>query len=290
MRPWTAGKRKYPNGQKPIRRSIKEKWGDFWMNYFIEGLQGSGKSTLVGKMSDKHPEYKVFREGDYSPTELAWCAYVSKDKYESILKKYSDIQDEITAKSHEEDGHMIICYTQIITDIPGFHKDLEQYEIYNNRVSKEAFKNIILTRLAGWNSDGNIFECSLFQNIVEDMILFQEASDEEVIKFYREIKIVLDGKDYHIAYLLSEDIRSNIDAIRKERSDDQGREMWFPLMLRYYNDSPYAKKNGLFGAENMLKHFHHRQGLELKICEEVFHGKYTILKSKGYKEAEIPCF
>ena len=122
------------------------------------------------------------------------------------------------------------------------------------------------------------------------MILFQEASDEEVIEFYREIKKVLDGKDYHIAYLLSEDIRSNIDVIRKERSDDQGREMWFPLMFRYYNDSPYAKKNGLSGAEDMLKHFHHRQELELKICEEVFHGKYTILKSKGYKEADTPCF
>lgn len=120
--------------------------------------------------------------------------------------------------------------------------------------------------------------------------MFQEASEEEVIKFYRKIKKVLDGKDYHIAYLLSEDIGSNIDAIRKERSDDQGREMWFPLMLRYFNDSLYAKKNGLSGAEDMLKHFHHRQELELKICEEVFHGKYTILKSKGYKEAEIPCF
>ena len=158
------------------------------MNYNIEGLQGSGKSTLVKRMSDKHPEYKVFREGDYSPIELAWCAYVSKDTYSSILKKYSDIQNEITIKSYEEDGHMIICYTQIITDIPGFHKDLEQYEIYNNRVSEESFKKIILTRLANWNTDGNIFECSLFQNIVEDMILFQNASDAEIIAFYKEIK------------------------------------------------------------------------------------------------------
>lgn len=78
------------------------------MNYFIEGLQGSGKSTLVKRMSDKHPEYKVFREGDYSPTELAWCAYVSKDTYLSILKKYSDIQNEIIIKSYEEDEHIIM--------------------------------------------------------------------------------------------------------------------------------------------------------------------------------------
>ena len=64
------------------------------MNYFIEGLQGSGKSTFVKRMSDKHPEYKVFREGDYSPTELAWCAYVSKDTYLSILKKFRPVRLE----------------------------------------------------------------------------------------------------------------------------------------------------------------------------------------------------
>ena len=113
------------------------------MNYFVEGLQGSGKSTLVKKLSEKHPECKAFREGDYSPVELAWCAYVSRDQYSSILEKYSEIRNEIAAKSFEEGEHVIICYTQILTDTHGFHKDLEQYEIYNGRVSREDFKKII---------------------------------------------------------------------------------------------------------------------------------------------------
>ena len=257
------------------------------MNFFVEGLQGSGKSTLVKKLSDKHSDHRVFREGDYSPTELAWCAYVSEDTYADILERYPEIHDEIASKSHEEDGHTVICYTQIITDIPGFHKDLEQYEIYNGRVSREDFKNTILTRFAKWNTDGNIFECSVFQNIVEDMILFQNASDEEIIAFYKEIRKVLDGRDYRIVYLMSEDIRSNIDVIRKERSDDKGNELWFPMMLGYFNDSPYARQHGLSGEETMLSHFSHRQGLELKICEEVFPGRYTVLKSKGYKDEEL---
>ena len=252
------------------------------MNYFVEGLQGSGKSTLVKKLSDKHPDLKAFREGDYSPVELAWCAYTSVEKYNEILEKYPTIKNEIISKSHEEDEHVIICYTQIITDIPGFHKDLEQYEIYNNRISRENFRNTILTRFSKWNTEGNIFECSLFQNIVEDMILFQCASDEDIISFYREIKKVLGERDYSIIYLMSEDIRSNIDVIRKERSDDQGNELWFPLMLNYFNDSPYAKAKGLSGEEAMLKHFSHRQELEMTICKEVFPDRYTILRSKSY--------
>ena len=51
------------------------------MNYFIEGLQGSGKSTLVRRLAEKKAGYAVVREGDYSPVELAWCAYVDEDKY-----------------------------------------------------------------------------------------------------------------------------------------------------------------------------------------------------------------
>ena len=32
------------------------------MNYFVEGLQGSGKSTLVKKISDIHPNYLAVQE------------------------------------------------------------------------------------------------------------------------------------------------------------------------------------------------------------------------------------
>ena len=267
------------------------------MNYFVEGLQGSGKSTLVGRLSEKYADYKVYREGDYNPTELAWCSYVSKEKYDEILEKYSGIKSMIQEKSFEENGKMVICYTQILTDVPGFHKDLEQYEIYNNRRTKEEFRRIILDRYGRWaasDADDSIFECSLFQNIIEDMTLFQVASDDEILSFYEEIRKSLErtsqsesgdaSKDFKIMYLMSEDIKSNIDIIRKERSDDQGNEMWFPLMLGYFNDSPYAKKYGVSGEEEMLKHFAHRQELEMRICREIFPGKYEILKSKKYDE------
>ncbi|WP_026499595.1 hypothetical protein [Butyrivibrio sp. WCD2001] len=252
------------------------------MNYFVEGLQGSGKSTLVRRLSEKYPDYSAVCEGDYSPVELAWCAYVDKETYIAILEKYNDIRSEIEEKSFAEDDHMIICYTKILTDIPGFHKDLEKYEIYNGRVDFESFKEIVLRRLQNWDSDKNILECSIFQNIVEDMILFRKKSDQEIIDFYREVKEALAGKEYQIMYLQTDDIASNIDVIRKERSDDKGNEMWFPLMTWYFDNSPYAKENGLSGTEALLDHFRHRQELEIRICKEVFDGHYTILKSKDY--------
>ena len=34
------------------------------MNFFVEGLQGSGKSTMVRKLSEFNPDYTAVREGN----------------------------------------------------------------------------------------------------------------------------------------------------------------------------------------------------------------------------------
>ena len=257
------------------------------MNYFIEGLQGSGKSTLVRKLSELHSDYTAVREGEYSPVELSWCAYMDETAYHVILEKYPDLRQSIEEKTFSEGDRKIVCYTKIKTANRGFHKDLEQYEIYNNRVSYDDFKSIVLSRYRAWNQDNMIFECSLFQNIVEDMILFRCASDDEIMEFYQDIRNMLHGKNYHVIYLKTDDIRGNLEVIRKERSDDKGNELWFPLMMGFFNNSPYAKKNGLMGEASLVNHFRHRQNLELRICEEVFANNYTVVLSKAYTDTNL---
>lgn len=259
------------------------------MNYFVEGLQGSGKSTLAKKVSEKHTECKHLEEGDYSPIELSWCAYLSKEEYERVLNDYPEMNSEIKEKSHEEGDKIVICYTKIRTDKVDFYKDLERFEIYNDRVSFEVFRDIVLSRYKNWKDDNYIFECSLFQNIVEDMILFRDKSDEEIIAFYKEIKEALGEKDIKILYIKTEpdDIKKNLEAARKERVDDKGNEVWYGMLCGFFNNCLYAKKNGLKDGEGLIKHWNHRQELELRICEEVFPGQYMILPSKAYGNIEI---
>ena len=72
------------------------------MNFFIEGLQGSGKSTMVRKLSEFNPDYTAVWEGEYSPVELSWCAYVNNDQYEEILKKHPELRSEIEGKTFSE--------------------------------------------------------------------------------------------------------------------------------------------------------------------------------------------
>ena len=117
-------------------------------SYFIEGLQGAGKSTYVSMLEKKLSEqgYTAYREGDYSLVELAWCTYMTEKQYEEVLEKYAEIAEEIKAHTYTEDSHRVVCYTRIITDVLGFHKDMEQYEIYNGNISRTDYENIILKR------------------------------------------------------------------------------------------------------------------------------------------------
>ncbi|MDE7324560.1 MAG: deoxynucleoside kinase [Lachnospiraceae bacterium] len=252
------------------------------INYFIEGLQGAGKSTLVQKLSDKLKNYQVFREGDYSPVELAWCAYVTEEQYEKVLTRYPMIDAQIREKTVTEGSHKIICYTQILTDIPNFHKDLESFEVYNGNLDKASFESVIFERFGKWNGEGQIFECSIFQNIIENQILYLMMTDEEILDFYKRLKGILVGKSYRIIYLDVEDIAGTIDIIREERSDENGNEMWFPLMMQYLQTSPYGKEHQLTGLKGLTAHLGRRRTLEHRILNEIFEEESTVLKSKSF--------
>ena len=257
------------------------------MNLFIEGLQGSGKSTLVQMLADANPHYKVLREGDYSPVELAWCTYMSRKAYESALKKYAPLRSEIEEKSVPEGDHMIMPYTQIRTDLPGFYQDMAQYEVYNGRIRFEELRRIVLGRFRAWNGQNQIFECSLLQNLVEEMILYCVMTDDEILAFYRSVYDVLRGKDCRILYLKTEDIPRSIGHIRKERTDAQGNEIWFHMLLEYFHASPYAKANSVSGPDALLLHFQHRQSLELRICREIFGENALVLPSKRFDRSGL---
>lgn len=251
------------------------------MNYFIEGIQGAGKSTLLQKLSEKLPAAGVYREGDYSPVDLAWCAYVTEEQYDGILEKYAPIADEIKKNTVPEGAHKVISYTRVLTDIPGFHKDLEQYEIYNGNRGRAAFEQIVLQRFQNWEGENQIFECAFFQNIVENEMLFFCLSDEEIMDFYRRVREVLSAKQFTVLYLEVADIAEGIGIIRRERSDEAGNELWFPLMVRYLEESPYGKQTGLAGMEGLVAHLARRQALELRILRELFPQESRVMKAKG---------
>lgn len=260
-------------------------------NIFIEGIQGSGKSTLVQRLVQELPELKVCHEGDYSPVELAWCTWMNEEVYQQILNRYELLREEIIKNTVIEGEHYIVTYTRILTDVPGFHKDLENYEIYNGRKSVDELQEIVLSRYEKFKNDNTesnyLFECSFFQNIVEDLILFHCLSDDEIVEFYHELYEKVDKESFRMIYIYSDDIAENIRTIREERCDGAGNEMWFPLMLGYLKESPCGKKKGYHDFDDLITHFEHRQKLEMRIIEEVIGENVFVMPSKKWKMESI---
>lgn len=256
-------------------------------NIFIEGIPGSGKSTLLIKLSKALSEYNVYHEGDISPVELAWCSYMTEKKLQEAIAKFPDLESEILAKTKKEGDYYITAYTQIMAERREFYEYMESYEIYNGRVDFDTFHEIVMRRYRALSTRKNLFECSLFQNTIESMMLFYGMSDEEIIAFYSEVYEILKEKGIFVIYLETVDIRENISLIKKERSDDEGNEMWYPLMLGFLRESPYGKAHNYQDFEDMVDHFERRQNLERRIMEEVFGDDCMILPAKEYRLEEV---
>ena len=96
------------------------------------------------------------------------------------------------------------------------------------------------------------------------------------------LKQILYSNQYQIIYLDAYDVRSIIELIKKVRSDENGNELWFPLMIQYLEHSPFGKKHSLHGMDGLLIHLERRKALEHRIINEVFHDETLVIKSKNY--------
>lgn len=256
-------------------------------NIFIEGIQGTGKTTLLRLLGQQLPDYHVYWEGDYCPVELAWCTYMTEAEYQQALMDFPDLTEEIKKRTTVEGEHYIIEYTRILAERRDFYEYMERFEIYNGRRSLEEFKQILLHRYKQFTGSGNIFECSFFQNTMEELLLYYDMSEQDIVAFYEECFALLKDKDFVMLYLYSEQIEENIMQIKKERSDNSGNEMWYPLMLRYLNGTPYGKKHPLEGVKDMAKHFGRRMRMEWKVIEQVLGEHAIVLPAKEYELAEL---
>ena len=119
------------------------------------------------------------------------------------------------------------------------------------------------------------------------MMLYYQMPEQDIEDFYREAYEILKPKGFQLLYLQSGNIRDNILQIKKERSDENGVELWYPLMLKYLQESPYGKAHGFDGLDDMIAHFERRIAIEERIIREVLKEDCTVLKAKEYRLEEI---
>ncbi|MDE6608891.1 MAG: hypothetical protein K2K54_14245, partial [Lachnospiraceae bacterium] len=114
-----------------------------------------------------------------------------------------------------------------------------------------------------------------------------QLCDDEIMDFYQKLYSHINKDSFLLLYLYSDKLEEYIIAIKKERCDDLGNELWYSMMLEYLIQSPYGKQHGFTGFEDMINHFKHRQQIELRIINEIIGDRAVILPAKSWDIEEI---
>ena len=241
----------------------------------VEGIPGSGKSTFAQKIADyyrnKGIAVNLINEGQAHPADLAWSAYVPLDSLANLLQKYSDLESDIRKNMCMNGSYAIIAYTQVKTDNRVFYKELENYEVYDNRVAFDVFCNLHYRRWEAFGKQAaeedmlNIFECAYFQNHINELQNYQLANRTVIESHLMKLLSTVLNLSPILIYLSQPNIRETIERIAKERVSEHGN--WIDMAIAYVENTPYGKVNNLKGFDGLIRCMEDIKQLEADILK-----------------------
>jgi len=240
----------------------------------VEGIPGSGKTTLTQKMYARYREkgvpVRLYNEGIANPIDLAWCAYVPIDKYNELLKKYDSISDRIEECTVIEDSHAIVMYTQVHRG-QDFYSELENYEIYGGRIPDDKYFEITTSRWCKFgksNPDNlSIIESAFLQNTIMELLFYRCFGESEIIAHANKLINYVKSLSPTIIYISPPDIRKTIRHIADERIGEHSN--WIDDMIKYCEKTPFAKQHAIKGFDGVIELLEKRKKLEIAILNQL---------------------
>ncbi len=256
----------------------------------VEGIPGSGKSTISNKikayLESKGLKVKLYNEADLHPADLAWHAYLTIDEYKQVIKQNSELEEILAEYTQIEGEYAVIAYTKL--KIPMKNKGIIEYlsskEVYDGKVDIGTFKDYHFRR---WKAFGEtalnddyvyIFECAYLQNHINEL-MGSYCKDMNYIEDYMfELIDTVKSLNPKLIYLTQTDVRETIKRVANERvSPDRSKwEDWIDLVIRYVQNTKYAKVKELEGYDGVIEFMEDRKRLEKMIINRLSIEKAVI--------------
>jgi len=258
----------------------------------VEGVPGSGKTTFAKKIAarlrDLGYNATCYNESDFHPADLSWIAVLTADQYESLLNKWPAYTEQIQAQAWQEADQILVAYSNVeVTrkEDEALYDDFAPYEVYDGKWSLADFTAIHLER---WQRFANqaqkedqiaVFECAWLQNHVNELMMFHNKSQEEMLQHLQQLWDIVAPLDPLVIYLQPEDVTDSIAKVSAARVNKQGEPVWRDRVIEVVCQSPFGKAHQLNGMAGMTEYFRIRNQVELQMLKQLPAGAHIFTRS-----------
>ncbi|MBE5962824.1 MAG: hypothetical protein E7256_15850 [Lachnospiraceae bacterium] len=258
----------------------------------FEGLPGTGKSTLSKQAYEILTNHGIpavlYNEGNLHPADLSWSACVPLSKLPNLFQTYPAYESAIKEHMSLEADYAVIAYTEfpIKEEDQALYDLLASYEIYDARIPLADFKKKHYDRWERFakehtpqfaddipsngitspkepNSEQRfIFECTLLQNHINELLLFHNQNEEEIILHISHLVELVKDLNPVLIYLNPTDIAHTTKNAAKERCNPSGEPVWLNSVCKWIEESPYGKAHSLSGLPALLAYLKNRKHIE----------------------------
>jgi hypothetical protein len=256
----------------------------------VEGIPGSGKSTIAKKIKEYLDTQKIettlYTEGDAHPADLAWCAYLPKDKYIEIINQVPQYAQVIKDNTRFDNDFAVVAYTKLglSPSENEIMKCFEAYEVYDGRVTFERFTDLHLKRWKRFSREAengksvHVFECAFLQNHVSELMGMYNKEGGAISDYLISLLQTVEMLNPIILYLMQPDVNKTITRIAKERvsSDKSKQSDWIDLIIGWVEKSQYGKKHVLKGFNGVVRFLEERKKIEMEVLSKLPIDHYLI--------------
>jgi len=154
--------------------------------------------------------------------------------------------------------------------VPELFKELQAFKAYEGRLDAHDFMHLIKNRIQHFvdtaleNEKTYIFESVIFQQILNELVLFSDYTPDDMVASILEIEKILKPLNPIIFYLKPDDLKAQIDKVAQERLSDSYELYpdWIDWMVEYVKNSTYGQRNFVKNREDLMAYFTYRKEIE----------------------------
>ncbi|WP_237176320.1 adenylyl-sulfate kinase [Paenibacillus xylanexedens] len=242
----------------------------------IEGLPGSGKSTVAKMVSEilieQGKKVQLFQEGNLDhPADYEGVSFYYAGDFEALLKTQEEYREILESNATAHDQGFLIPYRKmkeqggielpehIVQDI--FRRDIYEIPFEENvKLITEKWQDFTQNVLSTNDDSITIFDCCFIQNPLTMGLVKCNQPKEQNVQYVLELGRIIDALNPLLIYIDQKDISYTFDNAVSERPKE-----WSEGFINYYTNQGLGQAQSYQDVKGTVRVLQERKKLESEI-------------------------